>query len=61
MMNCCHFWWTCGPYKAYAAELIADFLHKHRKEHEIAREQLGEYGLFWGLGWVLGAVAIPWC
>ena len=44
MMNCCHFWWTCGPYKAYAAELMADFLREHQNERGIVRERLSEYG-----------------
>ena len=35
----------CGACKAYAAELIADFLRDHQQEREIARERLGEYGL----------------
>jgi len=44
MMNCCHLWGMCGPYKAYASKLVADFLRKHRKEHEIVRKRLSEYG-----------------
>ena len=35
----------CGPCKAYAAELMAEFLRGHQEEREIARERLGEYGL----------------
>jgi tryptophanyl-tRNA synthetase len=35
----------CGACKAYAAELMADFLRDHQQEREIARERLGEYGL----------------
>ena len=44
----------CGSCKAYTAELLADFLREHQNERGIARERLGEYGLFWGLGWVFG-------
>ena len=50
MMNCYHLWWTCGPYKACAAELMADFLREHQKEREIARERLSEYGSLGGGG-----------
>ncbi len=35
----------CGPCKAYAAELMADFLRGHQEEREIARERLDEYGI----------------
>ncbi|MBA1343234.1 MAG: Tryptophan--tRNA ligase [ANME-2 cluster archaeon] len=35
----------CGPCKAYAAELMADFLREHQEEREIARERLDEYGI----------------
>jgi tryptophanyl-tRNA synthetase len=35
----------CGPCKAYAAELMAEFLRGHQEEREIARGRLGEYGL----------------
>jgi len=35
----------CGPCKAYAAELMAEFLRGHQEEREIARERLDEYGL----------------
>ena len=35
----------CGTCKAYAAELMADFLRDHQHEREIARERLDEYGL----------------
>ena len=43
MMNCYHLWWTCGPYKACAAELMADFLREHQNKREIARARLSEY------------------
>ena len=36
---------VCGPCKAYAAELMAEFLRGHQEEREIARERLDEYGL----------------
>ncbi len=35
----------CGACKAYAAELMADFLRDHQQEREIARERLGEYDI----------------
>ncbi|MEA3324118.1 MAG: hypothetical protein U9Q37_03125 [Euryarchaeota archaeon] len=35
----------CGPCKAYAAELMAEFLRGHQEEREIARERLDEYGI----------------
>jgi tryptophanyl-tRNA synthetase len=35
----------CGHCKAYAAELMADFLREHQKLREQAREKLDEYGL----------------
>ncbi len=35
----------CGSCKAYAAELLAEFLRKHQEEREIARERLSEYGI----------------
>ncbi|KAF5415287.1 MAG: Tryptophan--tRNA ligase [Candidatus Methanogaster sp.] len=35
----------CGPCKAYAGELLAEFLRGHQEGREIARERLGEYGL----------------
>ncbi|MEA3282512.1 MAG: hypothetical protein U9Q68_08140 [Euryarchaeota archaeon] len=44
MTNCCHLWGICGPYKAYASELMDDFLREHQNKREIAREQLSEYG-----------------
>ena len=34
----------CGLYKAYAAELMGEFLREHWNEHEMARGWLGEYG-----------------
>ena len=59
MMNCYHLWWTCGPYKACAAELMADFLREHQKEREIARERLSEYDSLGG--WFFETVAMRWC
>jgi hypothetical protein len=53
MTNCCHIRWTCGPYKAYAAELMADFLREHQNKRGIARERLSEYGSLGG-GWFFG-------
>jgi hypothetical protein len=44
MMNCCHLWWTCGPYKAYAAELMAYFRREYQNKRGIARARLSEYG-----------------
>jgi len=44
MTNCCHLWGMCGPYKAYAAELMADFLREHQNKRGIARERLSKYG-----------------
>jgi tryptophanyl-tRNA synthetase len=55
MMNFRYLWWACGPYKAYAAELMADFLREHQNERGIARvaERVRVFlmsGLgFWGL------------
>ena len=48
----------CGSCKEYAAELMADLLREHRKEHEVARERLSEYGSL-GVGW--STVAVQWC
>ena len=45
----------CRPYKAYAAELMADFLREHQNKRGIVWERLSEYGLSWGV------VAMQWC
>jgi len=36
---------VCGRCKAYAAELMAEFLREHQELRELARDRLGEYGI----------------
>ena len=51
----------CGPCKAYAAELMAEFQREHQNERGLVREWLSEYGSlgggvgFWGLSRCNGA------